>query len=158
LLKIPVTWLLLSHVAKNSDDPDPYGSVFFFNDARNIWYAKKVSNKEGIVLQLVHKKSNFTRLFEPEIFEIKETADKRFKVERRKLEEAGVTLKEMILSILEYGEKTLSEIQQLLPGTSNSVLRKTLSKMKAKGLVENERGVWFINANDNATELDDKPF
>jgi hypothetical protein len=159
LLKIPTTWLLLSHVAKNSDNPDPYGSVFFFNDARNIWYAKKVSNKDGIVLQLVHKKSNFTRLYEPEIFEIKETENKRFSVEKKTLADVGSTLKEMILSILEYGEKPLSEIQQLLPGTNNGVLRKTLSKMKAKGYVENERGVWFVSVNDKAKDwLDDKPF
>jgi hypothetical protein len=31
--------------------------------------------------------------------------------------------------------------------------------MKAKGYVENEKGVWFISVNDKAKDwLDDKPF
>ena len=61
-----VTTILLSHVSKeNSDAKTPYGSVYFYNNARNIWEVRKkqINNDCKIRITLTHRKSNIDLLY-----------------------------------------------------------------------------------------------
>jgi len=141
--KFRTTWLLISHVAKNNPDSDPFGSVFFYNFSRNVWFAKKLENHDSIIVQLVHKKSNFTKLQPSEIIQIREDERGLFKIEKETPERV-FNKKQMVLLVLEEGPATLEKLKQKLPALSINVIKNYLSQLKREGLVINEKGVWQI--------------
>jgi len=147
LLKIPVTWLLISHVAKNTSDESPYGSVFFFNDARNVWFAKRIANHENNIIQLIHKKSNFTKLFPSEIFEFRYEIGK-IKVIQKSIEDYG-TITDMILATLSEEPKTFSQLHKALPSINTKKLSVYLNRLKKKGQIKIDNGLWTIIENED---------
>jgi len=78
--KIGVGSLHIAHITKSEGgDQKPFGSVFWFNGARVIWYAKLVeSSPDGSVLSLglFNRKSNLGRLSPPTGFKIAFTDDR----------------------------------------------------------------------------------
>jgi len=146
LFKIPATWVLISHVAKNKPDEGPYGSVFFFNDARNVWFAKRIANHENNIIQLIHKKSNFTKLYPSTIFEISYD-DEKIKVEQKSLEEAG-TVSKVIIASLSAEPKTFNQLKQDLPSINVNTLKNALWRMKNKGLIKLEDDYWNLTENE----------
>ncbi|HQD36998.1 MAG TPA: primase C-terminal domain-containing protein, partial [Thermodesulfovibrio thiophilus] len=150
LFQIPVTWLLLSHVAKNSPDGDPYGSVFFFNDARNIWFAKKVANGDSNIIQLIHRKSNYTKLFPSALFEIIHEEDRT--IVRQKSIEDMSTITDMILVSLSEEPKTFAQLKKDLPSINANKLTTYLARLKKKNRVTTVDGVWYLNE-DDATNI-----
>ena len=147
LSKIPVTWLLISHVAKNNPDANPFGSVFFFNLARNIWFAKRIQDHDSIVIQMVHKKSNFTKMFPSVLFQVVETEDGKFVIKQDNAENF-VNKKKLILIALEEKPMTIQEISKKLPSLSYKLISKYLSQLQKEGLVKNEKGTWQIIENE----------
>lgn len=63
--------LILAHETKGSDHEMPFGSVYWWNGARNIWYvAKEQSEQAGdgpvyLDIGLFHKKTNKGKLYPP---------------------------------------------------------------------------------------------
>jgi len=142
LFKIPVTWLLISHVAKNTPDGDPYGSVFFFNDARNVWFAKRITNHENNIIQLIHKKSNFTKLFPSTIFEFR-YEDKKIHIEQKSIEDYG-TITDLILLALSEEPKTFAQLKKELPSVNTNKLTTYLNRLKKRNQIRSENGLWSI--------------
>jgi hypothetical protein len=143
LSKIPTTWLLISHVAKNAPERDPFGSVFFFNLARNIWFAKRLPDSGELIIQLVHRKSNFTKLYPPAVYYIREKDDKTFEVNVKDIAGAD-TITEMIILSLYESPKTLSQLQKALPTIDYKKLSVYLDRLKKRNKVKNENGSWMI--------------
>jgi len=143
LSKIPTTWLLISHVAKNAPDRDPFGSVFFFNLARNIWFAKRLPDSGEIIVQLIHKKSNFTKLYPPVVYYIKERDDKTFGINIKDVTNTD-TITEMIILSLNESPKTLSQLQKALPTIDYKKLSVYLDRLKKRNKVKNENGSWML--------------
>ena len=146
LFKIPVTWILISHVAKNVPDGDPYGSVFFFNDARNVWFAKRITNHENNIIQLIHKKSNFTKLFPSTIFEIK-YEDKKIHIEQKSIEDYG-TITDLILLTLSEEPKTFAQLRKELPSVNTNKLTTYLNRLKKRNQIKFEDGLWSVIENE----------
>ena len=142
LFKIPVTWLLISHVAKNIPDGDPYGSVFFFNDARNVWFAKRITNHENNIIQLIHKKSNFTKLFPSTIFEFR-YEDKKIHIEQKSIEDYG-TITDLILLTLSEEPKTFAQLKKELPSVNTNKLTTYLNRLKKRNQIRFENDLWSI--------------
>lgn len=67
LRRIGLGALCIAHIAKNSDEETPFGSVFFHNMARSTWLVKR--HRDGgpdtLDVGLFNKKSNTSRLAEP---------------------------------------------------------------------------------------------
>jgi len=60
--QLPVTPLLISHVSKEVEkEKTPFGSVYFYNYARNVYQLRKHEEEDEITLGLWHKKCNFTK-------------------------------------------------------------------------------------------------
>jgi len=141
LFQVSVTWLLISHVAKTTPD-DPYGSVFFFNDARNIWFAKKIQDHENNIIQLIHKKSNYTKIFPSMIYEIKYDNDRIF-VGQKSMEDY-ITISEMILLSLNEEPKTFAQLKKSLPSLSAKVLKTYLQRLRKKNKIKIENATWSV--------------
>jgi KaiC/GvpD/RAD55 family RecA-like ATPase len=140
--KFRTTWLLISHVAKNNPDADPFGSVFFYNFSRNVWFAKKLESREDIIVQLVHKKSNYTKLQESVMFLMKED-ERGFRIEKETPEKI-FDKKQMILLVLEEGPATIEKLSQKLPAMSPQLIKKYLTQLKRERLVTNDKGTWQL--------------
>jgi hypothetical protein len=154
LMKVPVTWVLLSHVSKTGgENPDPYGSIFFFNSARNVWYAKRITNKEGFVLQLIHKKSNYTKLYPSKIFEVNEDDRGHFIITEKSIMDLENT-SEMILHLLEEKPMTTGEIAKALPSIKYQTIQKTLDRLQKKRKIKKEGQTWELVS----SELEELPF
>ena len=143
LSKIPVTWLLISHVAKNNPDANPFGSVFFFNLARNIWFAKRIQDHDSIVIQMVHKKSNFTKMFPSVLFQVVETEDGKFIIKQDSAE-SFVNKKKLILIALEEKPMTIQELTKKLPSLKYTVIATYLTRLQKEGLVKNVDNKWCL--------------
>jgi len=146
LFKFPVTWLLISHVAKNNQDGDPYGSIFFFNDARNVWFAKRIANHENNIIQLIHKKSNFTKLFPSTIFEFS-YEDKKIHVKQKSIEDYG-TITDLILLALSEEPKPFAQLKKELPSVNSNKLTTYLNRLKKRNQIKFENGLWSIIENE----------
>ena len=146
LFKVPVTWLLISHVAKNNQDGDPYGSIFFFNDARNVWFAKRIANHENNIIQLIHKKSNFTKLFPSTIFEFS-YENKKIHVKQKSIEDYG-TITDFILLALSEEPKTFAQLKKELPSVNSNKLTTYLNRLKKRNQIKFENGLWSIIENE----------
>ena len=146
LFKVPVTWLLISHVAKNNQDGDPYGSVFFFNDSRNVWFAKRITNHENNIIQLIHKKSNFTKLFPSTIFEFNYEVG-RIHVKQKNTEDYG-TITDLILLALSEEPKSFAQLKKELPSVNTNKLTTYLNRLKKRNQIKFEDGLWSIIENE----------
>ncbi len=153
LLQVPVTWLWVHHTTKL--DPDQaYGSVFFYNDARNVWAAKKVESYSGglreTFIQLIHKKSNFTGLYSSRLFKLREGSNGTLIIEEQPLD--GFTQAELILLSLSEGPKTKAELEKALPSINRNSLGVVLDRLKKRGEVELKNGVWRIASEEMEEE------
>jgi hypothetical protein len=153
LLQVPVTWLWVHHTTKL--DPDQaYGSVFFYNDARNVWAAKKVESYSGglreTFIQLIHKKSNFTGLYSSRLFKMREGWNETLIIEEQPLND--FTQADLILLSLSEGPKTKAELEKALPSINRNSLGVVLDRLKKKGKVELKNGVWTIASKEMEEE------
>jgi hypothetical protein len=86
LRRLPVTPLLIAHVAKNqAGEKSIYGSVFFSNLARSVWEVQRATDTPSdlIKIALHHRKCNFGRLQSPLGLEIAFSSDDHIATLRR---------------------------------------------------------------------------
>jgi hypothetical protein len=153
LQQVPVTWLWVHHTTKL--DPDQaYGSVFFYNDARNVWAVKKVESYSGglrkTFIQLIHKKSNFTGLYSSRLFKVREGSNGTLIIEEQPLND--FTQADLILLSLSEGPKTKAELEKALPSINRNSLGVVLDRLKKRRKVEVKNGVWTIASEEMEEE------
>lgn len=69
--ELKTTSLLISHIAKD-DTGTPYGSVFFYNFARNIFEVDKFTDitKDILYLTFYNTKNNYSKLVSPQFYSV----------------------------------------------------------------------------------------
>lgn len=108
LRQLGIGSLNLAHVAKGEvEEETPFGSVFFENGARSVWYIHRATNAPQATVQfgLFHRKTNIGELLRPKGFEMKFTSE-RTAVARINLEDVDELAAKMPL--LDRAKKALN--------------------------------------------------
>ena len=133
LRELRCTTLTIAHVAKAAKSSSIYGSVFWFNMARNVWEVKKVQEPEeaGFTIGLYHRKANSVRRFRPFSLQFHIDAKGTLLVSAKdvgavpEFQEAGI--KTALLAALQFGAKTVNELSETV-GAGESAVRGTLNR------------------------------
>ncbi len=142
--KLKVTNLIISHTSKDqiTKKKTPFGSVYFFNESRNIWEVNHVvDEKENrISVGLFHKKSNNARLSRPIGFDIAFIED-LIDIASEDVRTIAGFMKNLSLSVqiealLKLGSLDYKAIAKELGANPDSV-KVTLSGMKKRGQIVN---------------------
>lgn len=132
---IGVGSLHIAHVNRSEDnDKKPFGSSFWYNGARMIWYAQaaeRADQSEPLTVGLFNRKSNLGALRNPVSFKMS------FKNNRTTLERADMadspelssklTIRQRLLVLLRRGSMTEEEIADEIDADINTV-RKTVKR------------------------------
>jgi DNA-directed RNA polymerase specialized sigma24 family protein len=140
LRQLPVTSLLISHVSKSKETKDktPYGSVYFYNFARNVFELRRIQEAEQdeINLGVFHRKNNLGKLHYPLGFTVRFETDRTVfqKQDIRDIPEFLETLSNAVRieALLKHGTMSVAEIAEELDITAGSV-RVTLNRLKDRG-------------------------
>jgi len=158
LNRLNTTILLIAHETKNTDSKNktPFGSIFFYNCARNIWNVENSQEQEESVIHvgLFHRKSNNDRLssvrsariyFGDGMVDINPEEASKWTKE--------LTLKSRILSELKDGVNKIEDICTNIKKDRGQV-RARLNELKNKGLVDSpSNGFWELNTTPNSTPI-----
>ena len=144
LRSLKITSLLISHTSKDliTRKKTPFGSVYWFNESRNIFELNHVVSEDGnrISLGLFHRKANNSRLYRPIGFEFTYLEDMIVLDSQDIKTVAGLlehlTISTRIIELLKKGSMTAADISQELDIKLGSV-KVTLSQMKGRGKVIN---------------------
>lgn len=157
LRSLNTTSLLISHTSKEkSDHKTPFGSVYFFNNARSVWELKKMqeAGEDKITLGLFHRKSNLSKLNKPFGFKFiyEDNAIIVAKQNITEIEEFAkeLSLRQRIKKLLSEGKKEVSEIIERLDAPRGQVTVR-LSELKKNGEAMNLDGKWFLLAEREET-------
>ena len=152
-LKIPA--LIITHVSKtDSDSGRPFGSVFFWNLARNVWHVKKQQDIDSneVLLGIHHLKGNTTNK-RPSIgvqLTFEEDAILFSQTDLRETPEiASQTTINKIEQTLMNGALTVKEITEriIVPyNTVNSTLHRHEGKRIVKIVVPGGENKWGLKA------------
>jgi DNA-directed RNA polymerase specialized sigma24 family protein len=142
LRQLPVTSLLISHVskAKETKEKTPYGSVYFYNFARNVFELRRIQEAEQdeINLGVFHRKNNLGKLHYPLGFTIRFEPDKTLfqKQDIRDIPEFLESLSNTarIEALLKRGAMSVAEIADELDMSAPSA-RVVVNRLKDKGKV-----------------------
>ena len=140
LRSLKTTNLLISHTSKDrTDRKTPFGSVYFFNNARNIFEVKKTQTEgdDFISLGLFHRNSNISKLHAPIGLKFIYTDDsitvKHENISEVEGFEKELSLKQRIKNLLfQEGALTIKEIAGQL-NAGEQVVRNALNVMNKKG-------------------------
>ena len=155
---LKTTVLLIAHETKNTEHKNktPFGSIFFYNCARNIWNVEKSQEQDEDIIQvgLFHRKSNNDKLSSPKSAKI-EFGEGIVKVGIGEIGQwtKELSLRDQIIDILteEEGKLSLSEITKIT-GKDGGQVRKRLMELKKKEIIVNpERGFWCLKSQENQT-------
>lgn len=165
--KLKVTSLLLGHTSKDKsagDDKTLYGSAFFTNYARMIWWARRTSIEGGddISIGLYHRKANFTKRHTPLGFKFV------FKKKERKIIVTSIDMTSELLlpvdmslpdkvwkALKKHGALTAGEIAREIEAPRSSV-NTILSRMKMKQQVIALSGhTWGLPAKEGTMPLEE---
>lgn len=140
---LKVCTLLIAHRTKSEDSEKyPFGSVFFYNSARIVWYVKsdQEQGEDELHIGLIHRKSNNAKAspphaveirFEPGLVSIQEESNARWSSE--------LSIKSRILNSLDEGAKTVKELSQDLDVPIERIGPR-LTELKSRGKVDNLDG------------------
>lgn len=142
--------LLIAHKTKAEEgDKYPFGSIFFYNEPRNIWYVKKdqEAGEELTHIGLIHKKCNYGRLSIPKGVKI-DFLGGSIKITEETNTRWGEDLstKQRILNSLEESPKTTEELVKDLH-LSKDIIKNRLTELGKKGKVSKPGmygGKWHI--------------
>ncbi|MCS7250670.1 MAG: AAA family ATPase, partial [candidate division WOR-3 bacterium] len=131
--ELKTTCLLIGHQPKQSNDL-PFGSVYFYNLARNVWKTEVFNDFYNTYLVLHHKKDNLSKLKKPQAFKIYiDEISVEFKptsIESiPELTPQKPTYTRIYELLSEEGAKTPKEIASLL-GLKQDVVRRYLNRYK----------------------------
>lgn len=147
--RLNTTSLIIAHETKNGGEKSktPFGSIFFYNCARNIWNVEKSQEQGENVIQagLFHRKSNNDCLSKSKAAKI-EFGQKTVNIlpgdNKYWTKELG--LKTQILNELREGVNKLDDIVINLKKDRTNV-RARLNELKTAGLVDSpSRGFWEV--------------
>lgn len=153
LSRLKTTTFIIAHETKNSDNKNkmPYGSVFWYNCARNIWNVEKKQDKDESLISvgILHRKCNNEKLSGPRaarVFFGKDMVD----INPGNVQDFSkeMNLKYQILRFLKEetsGESlTITEIAESIEGKYEDV-KSRLAELAKKGEVEKpERGKYCL--------------
>jgi len=149
LASIGVTSLTIAHETKAETGNYPFGSVFFWNSPRNIWNVKGVQEQDDRVLEvgLFHRKANDGGLKSP--VGVRVWFDPSGKVEIKK---SGLpdewnkeyTIKQRIWRALRDNPRSIAELREEFEDIKEDTLKRTLTRMKGSGKLDNIGGVWML--------------
>ena len=170
-----VSAIIITHISK-ADEGKPYGSIFFWNYARNVWLLAK-SQDTGVhssIIGLFHKKSNRNMLTQPIGLEI-EFTDKSIKYLDTDLQDepelsSRTTIADQIQGLLKNLESglTVSRIAEELEKTESQIRKELSRKSKGRDIrFENKHGNWVLathvprnvprNSNNNSSMASSPP-
>jgi hypothetical protein len=153
LRRLNTSSVLVAHTSKDENKrPTIFGSVFFHNYARQVWYMKRenADDEDNIRVGLFHKKHNNTRPSPPLGFTFHFDGDEGpISIERTNIHDSADFVKELsagarILSLLREGALKPSTIAQELgmpEGTVRSTLRRLRDKDRVLALPEGMYGL-----------------
>lgn len=154
LNRLKTTVLMIAHETKSTDNKNksPFGSVFFYNCARNIWNVESSqdNNESKITVGLFHRKSNNDRLSSMKQATIEFTDDSvSVNLGFSNLWSKELSLHDQILDELSEGDMTLEELVKVL-GKSKGQIKARLSEMRSEQKLTNpERGKWALKRGEN---------
>jgi len=152
--QLPITPLLISHVAKETTEKEktPFGSVYFYNYARNVYQLVKHEEEEDeMTLGLWHKKCNFGKKNPPVGFTIKFTLE-GVTFTREDISEIPdawhrLSVSTKILGLLKHGPRSAPEIAEEL-GVKEDVARVSLNRLAKKNKIIRVNNKWGLKANE----------
>ena len=147
-----VSAIIITHISK-ADEGKPFGSIFFWNYARNVWMLAK-SQDTGVhssVIGLFHRKSNRNMLTQPVGLEV-EFSDSEIKyIEADFQEEPDLSVKTTIADQIEGLLKrsnegmTVRDIAEELEKTEGQIRKELARKSKGRDVrFENKHGKWEL--------------
>ena len=146
--------MIIAHETKNGGEKSktPFGSIFFYNCARNIWNVEKSQEQGENIIQigLFHRKSNNDCLSSSKAARI-EFGQKTVNiiVGDERYWTKGLSLKSQILNELKDGVNKLDDIVTNLKKDRTNI-RARLNELKGYGLVDSpSRGYWEIIESKN---------
>lgn len=154
LNKLEVCVLLIAHETKaNQEEREikaPFGSIYFFNSARNIWRMKGNKEPDDNVSRflLTHTKSNNARLSSPKAGKLYfgdgfvELSPESNPVSNA-LWEDSMPAKKRILNALKYSPKTTDEILEET-GLKRDQIRVRLNELLSRGEIQKIDDKWTI--------------
>lgn len=146
LNSLGITTLTIAHETKAENKNMPFGSVVFYNSARNIWNVQVQQEQDENVIHsgLVHRKANDDRLhstksariyFGDDMVDINPESNSRW--------EDGVPLKKRIMNSLEESPKSLDGLATDLD-IKKSILKARLTELRSREYVVNSNHVWSL--------------
>lgn len=156
---LKTTTLLIAHETKNSDNKNktPFGSIFWFNGARNIWNVSSKQEQDEPVshVGLFHRKCNNDRISSPRAAVIRfgdGMVNIDFESNEDLLNEPGI--KEQIMEELSNGVHRVSEIASNT-GIKGTIVAARLQNLKDEGKVNSPMwGVWELTKAEEVKEED----
>ena len=145
------TNFLIHHTSKErTNNKTPFGSVYFTNNARNLWEIKKVQGQDTneVNLGLFHRKANYSRLYAPIGLRFLHEKEKIL-VEKQDITEIPDLEKELPLRqkiknlLLGEGVLTAQEIALRLEVSQNQVSVR-LQNMKKRGEIVRQHDKWAV--------------
>lgn len=150
LKKLKITCFLIAHQRKNEGDKNPIGTIQWENQARNVWNvasARDMQDDKVLHMSCKHTKANntflrktpigFKAIFNTGFIEIKrEDAITYF--------EDKFTVPDRIIELLKKGALDYKGIAEQL-GLDIKHVAKELSKLKNKGVLNNNNGLFSLN-------------
>ncbi len=152
LRALNATTLTVDHVTKEGSR-GPYGSIFKFNEARNIFQIKSAKEEEEdrVEIVLIHTKFNNGRRVKPygykfSFFEDGTIVESTDVTENAALS-AGLPLQYQIIELLKHGGMNVKSIASEL-GAEQDTVRRTLNRYRNKRFVSLMDGQWGIKAHE----------
>jgi hypothetical protein len=128
--QIGIGSLHIAHITKGGDDQRPFGSTFWYNGARSVWFAQAVSsnpNSDTLHLGLFNRKANLAKIQPPLGFRVS------FEEERTTFHPADVadnadlaekmSVKQRMAAILRHRALTAEEIAEAIEADIETVKR-----------------------------------
>lgn len=154
LRRLKVASFVIAHQSKGADGKSPFGSIFWRNGCRNIWYAKRndESYDPGIIdVLLRHNKANNFQRQRDQFAQIEfnkstnEDLSASFNISVKTGDkrnwESELNIKERVLLLLEDGSMTVQQICDETDIKKNTITV-TLKRFLAKGMVEKNGENW----------------
>jgi len=147
-----VSAIIITHISK-ADEGKPFGSIFFWNYARNVWMLAK-SQEAGVkdsVIGLFHRKSNRNMLSAPVGLNV-EFNDDSIKYEEADLQDEPdlsirTTVADQIEGLLKRSNDgmTVRDIAEELEKTEGQIRKELARKSKGRDIrFEQEHGKWQL--------------
>jgi energy-coupling factor transporter ATP-binding protein EcfA2 len=150
LRSLNTTNLLVSHTSKERlNNKTPFGSIYFFNNARNVWELRKIqeTGEDEIKLGLFHRKSNMSKLNKP--FGFKFIYGNSITVEKQDVSEIDSFIQELSIStrikklLSSEGVLDIKTIAKVV-NSGEGYIRVALNRLRKKGEVIKQGDNWAL--------------